>query len=161
MNNLTNMDWIDYETISSESTMGRLLRSNYSDSQLVLKDITLFNGYYWVPISIYNKLKEALVDKRYKNAIINSTIICSGDISIGNHEEEEEKKEKKTRPDPIENEESAKEGEKECVVCLDRCVKTIIKPCNHCILCVTCALKIKNNCPNCRTEIESIERIYL
>lgn len=71
------------------------------------------------------------------------------------------KKKKSKLPDPIENEPEAEEGEKECCVCLDRSVKTCLKPCNHVVLCVTCSLQIGlGECPTCKEKIKKIERIY-
>lgn len=72
---------------------------------------------------------------------------------------------KSSLPDPIENEESANDKEIECVVCLDRGVKTVLYPCNHSILCVSCSLILgvnnkESKCPKCRNPIKKIKRIY-
>lgn len=65
-------------------------------------------------------------------------------------------------PDPIINESDAVPGEKECVVCMTRSIKTLLLPCGHAALCVTCALQIGLTvCPLCSTKIEEIKRIYL
>jgi len=69
-----------------------------------------------------------------------------------------------TYPAPCPNEESAPEGtpaEFVCAICLDRKTKTICRPCNHVMACVTCILAAKpTTCPSCRTPLTSVERIY-
>lgn len=69
--------------------------------------------------------------------------------------------EKPKLPDAIENEEAAVEGEPECKVCMERSIKTRLKPCEHVILCVSCALDIGlTKCPVCKTTIRRIKRVY-
>lgn len=68
-------------------------------------------------------------------------------------------------PKAIENEESAKDGEAVCKICLDRAVKTVNRKCGHACLCVTCARKLADEpkliCPICRSELKRIELIYI
>jgi len=51
----------------------------------------------------------------------------------------------------------------ECNVCLQRKISTIIRPCNHVILCSNCAITIAGGaapkCPKCSKRISEIERI--
>jgi len=47
-----------------------------------------------------------------------------------------------------------------CVVCLDSAVNTLIRPCNHVILCTGCSASLKV-CPLDRRKIEMRERIYM
>ncbi|XP_055619044.1 mitochondrial E3 ubiquitin protein ligase 1 [Toxorhynchites rutilus septentrionalis] len=42
-----------------------------------------------------------------------------------------------------------------CVVCVDNPKEVICLPCGHVCLCENCAVKIKLNCPVCRSKIES------
>ena len=71
-------------------------------------------------------------------------------------------KQKISLPEEEINELDTKEGEKECIICNERCVKTVIVDCGHSILCVTCSrtLKDKPQCPLCRVEITKIIKIY-
>lgn len=72
------------------------------------------------------------------------------------------KRHKASLPEAIVNESDAAEGEKECSVCMQRSVKTSLKPCGHATLCVTCALQIGlTKCPLCKKKIKKIKRIYL
>lgn len=68
-------------------------------------------------------------------------------------------------PDPMPNEASAKEDETKCSICMDRPVVTIIRKCNHSMMCITCAIKhdtesADKTCPICRQPYKRIERIY-
>jgi hypothetical protein len=54
------------------------------------------------------------------------------------------------------------EDEKACVVCLERRITTVIVPCGHAVLCVTCAGQYAKNdiCPICRKQADQIIRMY-
>lgn len=57
--------------------------------------------------------------------------------------------------------EIAKEGELLCTLCTERAIATIVRPCNHAVMCVRCSAKLgKRECPICRGTIGSIERVY-
>jgi len=47
-----------------------------------------------------------------------------------------------------------------CKVCLKQEVSTVLLPCNHLVVCTTCASDLEN-CPACGHTIEQIHRIYL
>eukprot|EP01012_Entosiphon_sulcatum_P000238 TRINITY_DN10037_c0_g1_i1.p2 TRINITY_DN10037_c0_g1~~TRINITY_DN10037_c0_g1_i1.p2 ORF type:complete len:380 (+),score=31.83 TRINITY_DN10037_c0_g1_i1:1829-2968(+) len=66
-------------------------------------------------------------------------------------------------PVPAEEEELTSdqvEVKKECTICMMREVRTVILPCFHNILCVTCARKRMESCPMCRTPIQEVKRVY-
>lgn len=46
-----------------------------------------------------------------------------------------------------------------CKLCLDRPMKSIFFPCNHIISCIECSTQV-DNCPQCRQQINGINRIY-
>lgn len=59
------------------------------------------------------------------------------------------------------------DNEKECSVCMDNKPICIISPCNHKIICVGCSIRLCKgkekktvNCPQCRTLIKSIGRVF-
>ena len=72
------------------------------------------------------------------------------DLSAG----EDEKAEGGAEPKPM------------CVVCLDNAVKTLITPCNHAVLCLSCARRYQaaeeriQVCPLCKAPMSGIERLY-
>eukprot|EP00743_Colponemidia_sp_Colp-15_P010958 GILK01012151.1.p1 GENE.GILK01012151.1~~GILK01012151.1.p1 ORF type:complete len:325 (+),score=54.20 GILK01012151.1:45-977(+) len=52
------------------------------------------------------------------------------------------------------------EDSRVCVVCQDRPIAMLLKPCNHLLACSVCTPKLQC-CPLCRADILSWERIYL
>jgi hypothetical protein len=68
-------------------------------------------------------------------------------------------------PAPVPNEPNAREGQPTCAKCLERAVATLIRPCRHSCLCVTCAIEVGTpanaTCPMCRVAISHIEGIFL
>lgn len=66
-------------------------------------------------------------------------------------------------PDAMPNEPLLQEGEKECVICVERGIKTVITDCGHAVYCVTCAratVKQGTLCPLCRTAVTGVIRVY-
>lgn len=65
-------------------------------------------------------------------------------------------------PIPIPNEPPAGRGEPVCVVCADRSVKTVLDPCGHSYMCVSCANdpQLTPNCAICRQEWIKILRTH-
>lgn len=49
---------------------------------------------------------------------------------------------------------------KKCIVCKERSVCILLRPCNHMCLCNSCVQPIEK-CPLCRTFIEHYEKIYI
>jgi hypothetical protein len=48
----------------------------------------------------------------------------------------------------------------ECTICYDKCIECSLDPCGH-VFCMTCsALFLNKPCPNCRTKVNAIKRIY-
>jgi predicted nucleic acid-binding Zn-ribbon protein len=47
-----------------------------------------------------------------------------------------------------------------CIICMERPSDVAVVPCGHFCLCEECAAKC-NNCPICRTEKESLLKIYV
>jgi len=64
----------------------------------------------------------------------------------------------------IENEASAADGEKECIVCYDRAAKVVLSPCGHSCFCVTCTRTFTAEehakCPMCKVEVEGCVRMF-
>ena len=59
-----------------------------------------------------------------------------------------------SKPDPYPDEPSAADGEDECVICMDRAVRTRAVPCDHRTMCVTCCRVYKDPaCPVCRQVV--------
>jgi hypothetical protein len=61
----------------------------------------------------------------------------------------------------VKRDDEAKEEDKkyECKVCLLNIKNTVLIPCNHCIVCNTCAielLKTTKKCPGCRVNITNV-----
>ena len=51
-----------------------------------------------------------------------------------------------------------------CILCFDKRIDTMIKPCNHMILCQGCTKDLGEKsmvCPKCRTRIESLVSLKL
>lgn len=70
---------------------------------------------------------------------------------------------RRNRPDhdPNEDNETDIPDIKQCKVCFAREMKTVINPCNHVALCVTCARnETIERCPICKTDIDNIQRVY-
>lgn len=88
----------------------------------------------------------------------------SSDSEPEKHKRKRKKEAKPRLPAAFDDQPEAKEGETTCTICEERGVNTVIKSCNHSVLCVTCARKYGedtlNTCPVCRKEIKRIERIY-
>lgn len=53
---------------------------------------------------------------------------------------------------------------KKCIICAERRVSTVVVPCGHSMMCVHCSRELiaKNhtNCPNCKTTMTQIIRIF-
>ena len=48
-----------------------------------------------------------------------------------------------------------------CSICLEEPTVMIMKPCNHCCACQTCAGRlVRRPCPMCRRMVTQVERIY-
>ena len=68
---------------------------------------------------------------------------------------------------PLENsnENSYQKSDLECVVCLDRNIKTVIVDCGHACLCVTCLRNVISNgsgdCPKCNKKITRAIDIFI
>jgi hypothetical protein len=71
-----------------------------------------------------------------------------------------EKEKKSLLPEEMKNEPVIVDGEKECVVCFGRSIKTVIVDCGHAVLCVTCARENIRECPICRKEVTQIIRTF-
>lgn len=60
----------------------------------------------------------------------------------------------------------ARDGTPTCVVCMDNTIQTIIRPCNHAVLCFACArhyqevVKQQRFCPLCKAPMHSIEKVF-
>lgn len=48
-----------------------------------------------------------------------------------------------------------------CIVCYDAEVSTVLRPCNHVVMCHVCAQKWNTHCPVCCTPILDIETAYI
>jgi hypothetical protein len=71
-----------------------------------------------------------------------------------------EKEKKSLFPEEMKDEPVIVDGEKECVVCFGRSIKTVIVDCGHAVLCVTCARENIRECPICRKEVTQIIRTF-
>jgi len=133
----------------------KIFRTNAS-AHGVNNEVTPFGESSGTQVYKYNLNRQDVIGGRHiecDNVTIN--------FAPGGINKAKRKKKKSKLPDPIENEPEAEKGEKECCVCLDRSVKTCLKPCNHVVLCVTCSLQIGlGECPTCKEKIKKIERIY-
>ncbi len=66
-------------------------------------------------------------------------------------------------PEAMINEPDVGPGEKTCIICYERSIKTTITDCGHQIYCVSCThstVKQGTLCPICRVPITKIIRIY-
>lgn len=67
-------------------------------------------------------------------------------------------------PDEMKDEPPSQEGEKECIVCLERSIKTVIVDCGHSVYCISCARehasKDGTTCPVCRKGITQVIRVF-
>jgi len=60
----------------------------------------------------------------------------------------------------------AREGTPTCAVCMDNTIQTIIRPCNHAVLCFGCArhyqllAEAQRFCPLCKEPMRSIEKVF-
>ena len=52
----------------------------------------------------------------------------------------------------------AKENNEACVVCMDKCIDSVMVDCYHMCLCAECGIEWKMSCPICRTKIKKIVR---
>lgn len=116
-----------------------------------------YPGYDNVPTTYppYNPPAPAPVIQ-YRDKIVEKEVIVYRDRP---------KKEKPVLPPPYPDEPVAAEGMTTCVICYERAPATIIKPCKHTILCVTCAITHHNTseekyCPMCKVYYKRIERVY-
>jgi len=57
-------------------------------------------------------------------------------------------------------EEKHKDEKPKCSVCMENEISQILYPCKHICLCELCG-SILNECPLCRTKIESRDKVYL
>lgn len=68
-------------------------------------------------------------------------------------------------PEPASADTVAGAGDKECVLCMDRSVKTMLRPCGHAQFCLTCARTVAASqqpvCPVCKGTFTEVARIYL
>jgi hypothetical protein len=51
-----------------------------------------------------------------------------------------------------------------CRICHHNMINTVTFPCHHAAMCVSCARdygRVQNVCPVCRTQLQSIDRIYI
>lgn len=57
-----------------------------------------------------------------------------------------------------------KENEKECVVCFENAVTTVLYRCGHSVLCVSCARRIVTEgspkCPMCKAQITAVIKLF-
>jgi len=68
---------------------------------------------------------------------------------------------KRNRPKPYPDEPSVSEGSDLCKICQDKSIKTVVLPCGHCYMCVSCSIKLnESKCCVCRGEIFSIFRTF-
>ena len=50
---------------------------------------------------------------------------------------------------------------RECSICLTEPICMLMKPCNHCCACASCARRLlRQPCPICRVHVVTTERIY-
>jgi len=53
------------------------------------------------------------------------------------------------------------EEAKKCVICFDADPDSLLMPCKHLNLCYECAIQcMEKGCPTCRTDIDSIVKVY-
>lgn len=68
-------------------------------------------------------------------------------------------------PEPVQNEPSSKPGQKQCDICMDRAACTVVRPCKHMSMCITCSITIGKvagaKCPLCNTKIQEIEAVFV
>jgi len=87
------------------------------------------------------------------------------DKKVNKEEEKEEPpaKKNKVQDDKQENKEPADETEKECKICFDKQINTVLVPCGHMCVCEGCSkLLAKNNkCPICKGAIQKIVKTFL
>ena len=49
----------------------------------------------------------------------------------------------------------------ECLVCMDKPLSVALVPCGHVCYCLECAEREKiKECPNCRSKVDEMQRIY-
>jgi hypothetical protein len=130
-------------------------------------DIISINGQTSQTIPSINS-GQAVADRVF----INGVEILPGDL-IGSHVSNNraidssksavvvQEPKKSHKPERINDEPSAVDGEIECKICMDRSIKCIIRPCNHTI-CNTCCWELNtDNCPFCRREFTDVETFYM
>ncbi len=49
---------------------------------------------------------------------------------------------------------------KKCIVCRDRPVCVLLRPCSHMCLCMSCVERLEK-CPLCRGSIDCYEKVYI
>ena len=64
-------------------------------------------------------------------------------------------------PKPIKAEQPKPIESLECCVCLSDNKNILLQPCNHLCVCESCKPNVGNECPICRTIIQSTIKVYL
>ena len=55
------------------------------------------------------------------------------------------------------------EEAKLCVVCMENSCDALLLPCKHAVMCVSCAVLVKNStgeCPYCRASIDTVMCVH-
>ena len=62
------------------------------------------------------------------------------------------------------NESSGNGQDNDCAICMDKSRNSVLRPCNHMIICYECSMLLLNrqdNCPVCRVRIEEVIKIFM
>lgn len=89
--------------------------------------------------------------KAYKDTIISTVLNDSVGSGIPSSQEIE---------NPYTKDQTAKDDEKSCSVCMINIKNTVLLPCRHQSTCHTCSEKLKT-CPICREKIEDLVVAYI
>jgi len=55
----------------------------------------------------------------------------------------------------------ANKSKDECLVCMDKPLSVALVPCGHVCYCLECAEReTVKECPNCRSKVDEMQRIY-
>lgn len=75
-----------------------------------------------------------------------------------------EEKQRYPKKEDAQFDEKVRDGEEDsrlvCIICLENRRACVIQPCKHLSLCIACSSIELEDCPECRTKITCIERLY-